>query len=73
MGDRFYGQQNGKLGYSKTKVHDHKSAHDKPKRRLKADIVRHICDMLHVDGIVSMDRMTVEGLTVLENILKKKK
>jgi len=73
MGDRFYSQRDGKNGYSKTSVYGAKSMADKPKRRLKADIVKHICDMLGAGGIPSMDKMTIVGLEALEQLIKKGK
>lgn len=73
MGDRFYSQQLGKNGYSKTSVYGHKSMADKPKRRLKADIVKHIVDMLGVGGIPSMDKMTIAGLEIIETKIKELK
>lgn len=73
MGDRFYAQQEGKLGYSKTKVHDSKSSADKPKRRLKADICKHIASLVGLDRIESMDKMTIAGLEQLEKAIEKVK
>lgn len=70
MGDRFYSQQAGKNGYSKTKVYSTKSAADKPKRRLKADIVKHI-ESITKQSMPSLKMMTVADLETLEKVLKK--
>ena len=70
MGDRFYSQRDGKNGYSKTSVYGHKSMADKPKRRLKADIVKHICDMLKVGNLPSMNKMVIADLEKIEKRLK---
>lgn len=71
MGDRFYSQQLGKNGYSKTKAYTGMNSERKPKRRLKADIVKHICAMLKVEELPSMNKMVVADLEKIEKALKK--
>jgi len=70
MGDRFYSQREGKNGYSKTKVYSSTKGSSKPKRRLKRDIIIHIGDLLGIDPITSMDKMTIAGLEELEKAIK---
>lgn len=61
MGDRFYMQQGMKPG---------KQPEPKPKRRLKADIVKDICNVLDVElsGLNKCDVKTLD--TLLEAISK---
>lgn len=68
MGDRFYSQQLGKSGYSKNRIYS--MGKDKPKRRLKADIVAHI-EAITKEVIPSLKMMTVADLEILERVLKK--
>jgi hypothetical protein len=66
MGDRFYGQQQGKLGYKKNPA----GSDNKPKpRRLKKDIVTDIEELIDVD-LASLEKMTVKDLNVLLNKLQ---
>lgn len=69
MGDRFYSQQLGKNGYSKTKAYAGMNSIDKPKRRLKADIVKHVCALLKEDNLPSMSKMTIADLEKIEKKL----
>ena len=61
MGDRFYGQQQGKLGYKKG---------TKPvqPRRLKKDIVTDIEVALNAE-FPSMEKMTVKDLNALLEVI----
>lgn len=70
MGDRFYSQQAGKNGYSKNRIYSMGSKDEKPKRRLKADIVQHIESVLKV-SMPSLKMMTVADLETLEKVIKK--
>ena len=62
-GEHFYQQQ----GMSKTDM-QLKIGKCKPKRRLKAEIVTSVSDMLGMK-LVSLNKMTVTDLTTLEAIL----
>lgn len=70
MGDRFYGQQQGKFGYKKASVASSTKANSasKPRRRLKAEIVDSIGTMLGKD-LPSLNKMTVADLEYLEEYL----
>ena len=75
MGDRFYGQREGKLGYSKTPgyVSTKAGTNKRSKKRLKKDILSDIWHLLGTDAIVSMDKMTIVGLETLEQAIKELK
>ena len=62
--DRFYGGQK----MTKTSMQT-KTGVNKPKRRLKADIVKDISAILG-ETVESMDKMTVNGLKQLETVLE---
>jgi hypothetical protein len=70
MGDRFYAQQLGKNGYSKNRIYSMGKTDAKPKRRLKADIVKHIEDVLKA-SMPSLKMMTIADLETLEKVIKK--
>jgi hypothetical protein len=69
MGDRFYSQQLGKNGYSKTKAFTGANSVNKPKRRLKADIVKHLQDLLGTK-VSGLDKLTIASLDELEAAIK---
>ena len=62
--DRFYGAQK----MTKTTMQT-KTGVNKPKRRLKADIVKDINTLLGED-VPSLDKMTIVGLTKLEELIQ---
>ena len=64
MGDRFYAQQAGKTGNKgKKSVLDYKP-HEKPKRKLKADYVTELCDLLGTE-IKGLEKLTISSLQEL--------
>ena len=67
MGDRWYGQMEGKLGYKKG------SAKNTPgtKRRLKKDIVADI-EKLVGSSLPSLDKVTINDLNIILEALDDK-
>jgi len=67
MGDRFYAQQAGKTGHSRTK-----SATDKkPKRKLKADYVSELNSLLGAE-VPGLEKLTIASLTELTKAIEEK-
>ena len=65
MGDRFYEQQNEYLGKSRGQ----KRMADKPKRRLKKDVLAELYEVLGAE-IGGLDRITINALDELIDAVK---
>ena len=67
MGDRWYGQQLGKLGYRRAK-----GVSDKKKRVLKKDVIAELNKELGAE-VSNLDRLTIVTLNELIDAVKKVK